>query len=188
MGVSYNQHRITTGLFNVSKVKKSKYTKNNSVINKWPKKVIFAAFLLTLYVYAICILLAGAITTACDVPKRAELHNVKLGGSLFDTLGSFLNLSLVLILSLLYNRHRVHVMMQPRAKQSCFAGKHPQAGFLSLVGKAISISASAFNLGTTVCTNPFYLCLLFLKVSFHVGTYALRGNGTPRSGASHGPH
>ena len=177
MGVSFNQHRITTGIFNVSKVMKPKYTINSCDTSKLPTKAILAGFLLTLYVYAICILLAGAVTTACDVPIRNELNNFMLGGGLNEKLGSYLNLSLILCLSLLYNRYRTRAMLQAKSKTkpSRTTRVHLQGSFFDLVGKAITMSVSAFNLGTIICTNPFYLCLFVLKVSAHVSTHAWSG-------------
>ena len=176
MGVSSNQHRITIGIFiNVSKVMKSKHTINNCDTKKWPTKAILTGFLLTLYVYAICILLAGAVTTACDGPNRAELHNLMLGVSLYEKLGSYLNLSLILCLSLLYNRYRMRAMLQAKTKPSRTTRVHPKESLLGLVGKAITISVSAFNVGTIICTNPFYLCLFVLKVSANVSTHAWGG-------------
>ena len=175
MGVSFNQHRITIGVFNVSKAMKSKYTINNCDTSKWPIKAILTGFLLTLYVYAICILLAGAVTTACDGPNRAELNNLMLGVSLYEKLGSYLNLSLILCLSLLYNRYRMRAMLQAKTKPSRTTRVHPKESLLGLVGKAITISVSAFNVGTIICTNPFYLCLFVLKVSANVSTHAWGG-------------
>ena len=137
MGVSFNQHRITIGVFNVSKAMKSKYTINNCDTSKWPIKAILTGFLLTLYVYAICILLAGAVTTACDGPNRAELNNLMLGVSLYEKLGSYLNLSLILCLSLLYNRYRMRAMLQAKTKPSRTTRVHPKESLLGLVGKAI---------------------------------------------------
>ena len=188
MGVSFNQHRITTGIFNVSKVMKPKYTINSCDTSKLPTKAILAGFLLTLYVYAICILLAGAVTTACDVPIRNELNNFMLGGGLNEKLGSYLNLSLILCLSLLYNRYRTRAMLQAKSKTkpSRTTRVHLQGSFFDLVGKAITMSVSAFNLGTIICTNPFYLCLFVLKVSAHVSTHAWSGvmNANTRCKAS----
>ena len=188
MGVSFNQHRITTGIFNVSKVMKPKYTINSCDTSKLPTKAILAGFLLTLYAYAICILLAGAVTTACDVPIRNELNNFMLGGGLNEKLGSYLNLSLILCLSLLYNRYRTRAMLQAKSKTkpSRTTRVNLQGSFFDLVGKAITMSVSAFNLGTIICTNPFYLCLFVLKVSAHVSTHAWSGvmNANTRCKAS----
>ena len=167
---------------------KPKYTINSCDTSKLPTKAILAGFLLTLYAYAICILLAGAVTTACDVPIRNELNNFMLGGGLNEKLGSYLNLSLILCLSLLYNRYRTRAMLQAKSKTkpSRTTRVNLQGSFFDLVGKAITMSVSAFNLGTIICTNPFYLCLFVLKVSAHVSTHAWSGvmNANTRCKAS----
>ena len=69
----------------------------------------------------------------------------------------------------------MRAMLKPKTKPSRTTRVHPKESLLGLVGKAITISVSAFNVGTIICTNPFYFCLFVLKVSANVSTHAWGG-------------
>ena len=103
MGVSFLQHRTVTGLYNTSFKLKGKLNGRFTLTKKDILNVVYG-IVCVIYIYLICILLAGAVNTARDITKTNFHRTYNIGIREANTYKSFMNSAAVAILMILYSR------------------------------------------------------------------------------------
>ena len=107
MGVTFLQHRIVTGSF--SNITKSNFSKSKKLNGKFSmdkdiQRNIIYGVTCVIYVYMICLLLAGAIETASST-TTTKLHRAyDIGSHVSNDWNNILNCAVILIFKMLYSK------------------------------------------------------------------------------------
>ena len=106
MGVTLEQHRVTIGLYNTTN--RNTFVKNrpNSrfYISKNEFLKITYGLVCVIYVYLICMLLAGAIETASNLTVTKLYRTYNIGPFVANDIHSYLNCATILIVMIAYSR------------------------------------------------------------------------------------
>jgi hypothetical protein len=108
MGVTFLQHRTVTGVYSSTNSKcivlgKRVNGKCSATVEWWSIAYV-ATFMI--YVYEICLLLAGAIETACDIPTTGLHRSYEIGSHVDNDWNSLLNSAFLIILMMVYSRQK----------------------------------------------------------------------------------
>ena len=175
MGVTFLQHRIVTGCgahkYSIHSGA-SKYTKRCSDKRSWKNDltIILYGIICIFYVYAISLLLAGAIITAGDVSVTRLHSSYNIGlVSLNDICYGVLNSAMLTLLSHLYVRRRNYLLtwakkyycifgffLKRKSKRNNKLKKHHKSNTttMQILSNCISIWATILNLVLIVICNP----------------------------------
>ena len=109
MGVTFLQHRIVTGLYS-NTMPKSKGGQNGKFTFTFTKKEVLNILyggICVIYIYLICLLLAGAIEVAPNTGhKFHRAYNIGLNNTVVNDCNSLLNSATMIVLMTVYSRLR----------------------------------------------------------------------------------
>ena len=164
MGVTYLQHRIVTGSF----AKFNKVNDNNisgkrisgtcdSYKNEYT--MILYGILCITYIYMICMLLAGATKTACDIPATKLHRSYDIGSSVLNCWNGYLNTAIILIFRLLYDKQGNYIFkwLKKHGCPSHFFVKSKNCNNLQRVSNHLTIWTSLLNILLVIICNPSLL-------------------------------
>lgn len=164
MGVNYLQHRIVIGNYHkkVSSPNGKRNPHGHECNDPLPMNAIFNGCIITIYVYALCILLAGVIRTTCDVPIPSQIHipyNVFNGSTHLAYLKDLLNTSFLFIISILYSKRKNNILKWAfrHSYIAPWKSSRKQIGVTQKTVNTISLWTSILNLTMIVLCNP---CIL----------------------------
>ena len=107
MGVTFLQHRIVTGLYN-SCTKST--VKLNGKFNITKREVLYLVFgaICVIYIYLLCLLLAGAIETASEITEPKFYRTYNIGQHVANDWNSLLNSATLVVLTMVYSRRNIN--------------------------------------------------------------------------------
>ena len=163
MGVTYLQHRIVTGSFANNKLHITDVSgkriggKCNSYKNEYTM-ILYGTLCIT-YIYMICLLLAGATKTACDIPETKIHRSYDIGLSVLNSWNGFLNTAIVLIFRLLYDKQGNFIFkwMKKHGRPSYYFTKRKNCTIFQHVSNQFTIWTSLLNIMLVIICNPSLL-------------------------------
>ena len=157
MGVTFLQHRIAMGSFATSNLKKGrKSMPMNMTTTKNDIVRIVYGIILVIYMYIICLLLAGATNSACDVSRPMLHRSYNIGDTLLNDLNSMLNSGVIIIITILYHRRHNELCTWLKRK-SCPSIWNPGVNLgsrIKMLIDFISLWTTLLNLILIVLSNP----------------------------------
>ena len=162
MGVTYLQHRIVTGSFATSKCKRKGYFSLGRRINgkymfydNEGKMITWSVFSI-IYVYVLLLLFAGATKTACDITEPTFHRSYDIGFSVLNCWSGLLNIAVILILRLLYDRQGNGIMNWLK-KRGCPSFKCKNRTNLQQLSDKFTIWTTLLNIMLVIICNPSML-------------------------------
>ena len=111
MGVTLLHHRVVTGLYYNNNQRNNYKVKPNGkfTLSKNDFRIITYGVVCVIYIYLICLLLAGAIETAHDITATKFHRTYNIGLHVVNDLNSYLNCATLLIIMIAYSRQYNHL-------------------------------------------------------------------------------
>ena len=163
MGVTYLQHRIVTGSFASNKLKiiyssgKGVSGKCNSYKNEFI--MILYGTLSIIYIYMICLLLAGATRTANNIPETKIHRSYDIGSSVLNSWNGFLNTAIVIIFRLLYDKQGniIFKWLKRHGRPSYYFKKRKDCTLFQHISNQFTIWTSLLNIILVIICNTSLL-------------------------------
>ena len=159
MGVNYLQHRIVTGLHANSKPKSKEKRDGKFTFTKKEFLNILYGIVCVMYIYLICLLLAGAVETASSNTNiEYKFHrSYDIGLCVANDWNSILNSATIVVIMKVYSRWHngiVTWMLKYSSPHCYFSTKGSRIQFLS---NMLSIWTTVLNLVLLVICNTSIL-------------------------------
>ena len=163
MGVTFLQHRIVTGSYSsiISKcvvLGKRVNGKCSSRVEWWNITYVLT---LMIYVYEICLLLAGAIESAGDIPTTRLHRSYDIGSHVDNDWNSLLNSAMMVILMIVYSRQKNHIfpwVSKYICPSSLFSkGKNKRCSGIQFLCNFLTVWTAVINLVLIVICNTSIL-------------------------------
>ena len=159
MGVTFLQHRTVTGLYlnNSFKCKvklNGKFTFTKSDILK-----IIYGIICVIYMYLICLLLAGAVETACDITATQFHRTYNIGFHVANDWNSYLNTATLVILTILYSKRNngLFTWIYKYGRPSHYLSANRKCSGTQFLSNILSIWITMLNLVLIVLCNTSIL-------------------------------
>ena len=108
MGVTFLQHRIVTGM-HVKALKARGKQAGKSKVNKSEMLTIIYGAMCVIYTYLICMLLAGAVTTSCNIKDYKFHRTYDIGQHVANDWNSLLNSATIIVLTIIFSKRKKKV-------------------------------------------------------------------------------
>ena len=106
MGVTFLQHRIVTGMHVKTLKLRGKQAGNPKLNNTEMLTTIIYSVMCVIYMYLICMLLAGAVTTSCNI-KDYKFHRAyDIGQHVANDWNSFLNSATIVVVTIVLSKRK----------------------------------------------------------------------------------
>ncbi len=105
MGVTFLQHRIVTGM-HVKTLKVQGKQPGMSKLSKAEILTIIYGVICVIYTYLICMLLAGAVSTSCNI-KDYKFHRAyDIGQHVANDWNSLLNSATIIVITIIFSKRK----------------------------------------------------------------------------------
>ena len=161
MGVTLEQHRVAIGLYNTTN--RNTFVKNrpNSrfYISKNEFLKITYGLVCVIYVYLICMLLAGAIETASNLTATKLHRTYNIGPFVANDIHSYLNCATILIVMIAYSRKYNYLFswISKHGRPSYYFSAKRKCSRTQCLSNILSIWTTMLNLVLIVLCNTSLL-------------------------------
>ena len=108
MGVTFLQHRIVTGM-HMKTLKPPVKIAGNPKLRKNEILTIIYGAVCVIYTYLICMLLAGAVTTSCNMTDFKFHRTYDIGQHVANDWNSFLNSATIVVLTIIFSKRKMTI-------------------------------------------------------------------------------
>ena len=155
MGVTFLQHRIVTGM-HMKTLKPPVKIAGNPKLRKNEILTIIYGAVCVIYTYLICMLLAGAVTTSCNMTDFKFHRTYDIGQHVANDWNSFLNSATIVVLTIIFSKRKMTIAWIVRYG---YPGRYSSAkcsGY-KFISNLISIWITMLNLVLLVICNTSIL-------------------------------
>ena len=162
IGVTYLQHRIAIGqISNRSTISNgvTKYDDYSDIKNELSKLLYGVTFVI--YVYMICLLMAGVVGSANDasLTRLHKSYNIGSVKFIYTNINSTLNSGVLMLISLLYSRRQCYLFtwVKKYSMLTIFCKNKCKRSNVQILSNFITIWTTLLNLLLIVISNPSIL-------------------------------